>query len=257
MGTSRSNATRIVTLGVLFGLVSSVASAYVLLSPARRWFSTPKTVYIDNRGLASVTDADHGVTAAVNASNAWNTGSVTPVAAVSATVVYALGDGRSDVIFADPLQICTGNCLAATTTGYYNTGSKACCDGLTLVQLTDADICFNTSYNFTSTGEPDGCSSEIYLETVTTHEVGHLVGLGHSGTSSAIMYASVSYCNNKPMNSDDTNGRNALYDCSSLAFQACDAQPPPTCKPKGATCTVNSDCCSNRCRGRSGGKICS
>ena len=252
----RQRTSRIFTLAILLGFISSVASSYVLLSPARRWFSTPKTIYIDNGGLASVTDADLGVTAAVNATNAWNLGSVTPVVGVAATVVYALGDGRSDVIFADPLGICTGNCLAATTTGYYNTGSKACCDGLDLVQLTDADVCFNTSYNFTSASEPDGCSSEIYLETVTTHEIGHVIGLGHSANSGAVMYASVSYCNNKLMNSDDVNGRDALYDCAVLTFQACGAGPPPTCKVKGVSCTVNSECCSNRCRGRSPSKIC-
>ena len=30
----------------------------------------------------------------------------------------------------------------------------------------------------------------------------------------------------------------------------------PTCSPKGASCTSNSDCCSNRCRGPAGGKVC-
>jgi subtilisin family serine protease len=30
----------------------------------------------------------------------------------------------------------------------------------------------------------------------------------------------------------------------------------PVCQPVGAACTVNSDCCSNKCRGRSGAKTC-
>ena len=32
--------------------------------------------------------------------------------------------------------------------------------------------------------------------------------------------------------------------------------PPPACFPAGDSCSSNSDCCSNRCRGRSGRKTC-
>jgi hypothetical protein len=32
--------------------------------------------------------------------------------------------------------------------------------------------------------------------------------------------------------------------------------PPPTCGPVGASCTTNSDCCSNSCKGKPGRKVC-
>ncbi len=32
--------------------------------------------------------------------------------------------------------------------------------------------------------------------------------------------------------------------------------PPPTCQPIGASCTSNSQCCSNKCRGTAGAKTC-
>lgn len=35
-----------------------------------------------------------------------------------------------------------------------------------------------------------------------------------------------------------------------------DPDPPPSCAPKGASCSVDSDCCDNKCRGRSGNKTC-
>lgn len=35
-----------------------------------------------------------------------------------------------------------------------------------------------------------------------------------------------------------------------------DPDPPPSCAPKGASCTANSDCCSNGCKGKSGAKTC-
>ena len=30
----------------------------------------------------------------------------------------------------------------------------------------------------------------------------------------------------------------------------------PMCEPKGASCSINSDCCSNKCRGKTGRKFC-
>jgi hypothetical protein len=202
----------------LLTLVSSAAFGYVLLSPPRKWFSLPKNVRVDSRGIDSVTDADHGVTATRNAVLQWNNApggpSLNIVTSSTATVSYVQGDGISDIIFADPLNLCKGTCLAATLTGYYNTGQTGTCGGLNVVAITDADISFNLKNKFQTVAEGGSCSREIYLESVVTHEVGHLIGLGHSASSAALMYPSVTYCVNKVLNSDDTNGRNALYSCN-------------------------------------------
>src|SRR5712675_224464 len=140
-GTKRSAVkpvTMLVAGSLLMMMAASAASAFVLLSPTRRWFETPRTVNIDSRGLASVTTADHGVAAAIGAVGAWNGGGVNVVAAIATPVSYVLGDNSVDVIFADPLHICTGSCLAATTTGYYDSGTKGSCGSLTDVRITDA-----------------------------------------------------------------------------------------------------------------------
>lgn len=208
-----------IAFGILV-MVSSAAFGYALLSPARRWFSTPKNVRVDSRGISSVTspDPNHGVTAAVNAVTKWNTAPGGPTINIlssnSATVSYAQGDGISDIIFGDPLRICKGSCIAATLTGYYNTGQTGTCGGLNVLAITDSDVAFNLRYKYQTVAEGGTCSSEIYLEAVTTHEVGHLIGLGHSSVTSALMYPSVSYCVNKALATDDTNGRNALYNCT-------------------------------------------
>lgn len=50
---------------------------------------------------------------------------------------------------------------------------------------------------------------------------------------------------------DDCNG---LVDC---ADGSCSGDPAcPSCLPQGTSCTSNSQCCSNKCRGRSGSKKC-
>ena len=111
----------VVATAALAALLPTTASAYVLLSPARRWFNadTPRQVNVDNRGVSTVTggDPDHGVTAAVNAVRTWNSSGINVTTSSSGNVAYRQGDGISDIIFGDPLHICTGSCLAATLTG--------------------------------------------------------------------------------------------------------------------------------------------
>lgn len=236
--------------GLAFGICltlvgATAASAYVLLNPPRRWFATPRTVTVDNRGLASVNDGSNGVNAAVGAVGAWGTQIVRGVAG---TTDYVLGDGQSDLVFGDPRRICKGSCIAATTVGYYDTGTTGTCGGLNVVAITDSDVAFNLAFNFTTTGENDGCASEIQLESVTTHEIGHLIGLGHSSQTAALMYASVAYCDNKRLNSDDNAGANALYGCSlSTGGGSCD---------NDGTCDAAEDCttCPADCSGKNGGK---
>ena len=202
---------KIFACAVLALVAVGSASAYVLLSPARTWDSAP-AIIVDSRGSSSVTDADRGVTltvAAITANAAWNgAGSGTMLTARSGSVSsWRLGDGVPMLNFTDPQRACKGSCLAATFIGYYNQRS----DGT--YRIYDADIVTNTRYAWTTTGETDGCSSEFYLEGVMVHEVGHLLGLGHSNVSGATMYPSVSSCNNNPatIENDDKAGINALY----------------------------------------------
>ncbi|HSK78065.1 MAG TPA: matrixin family metalloprotease [Thermoanaerobaculia bacterium] len=197
------------TLTVLGCLTAGSLSAYVLLSPRRTWSADPNVI-VDNRGLSSVTDGDLGRTRTRNAivsSIAWNgAGSGTVVnATVGSISGFSLGDGRPMLNFTDPIRVCTGNCLAATFTGYYRQRSNG------TYEIYDADIVTNTAYAWASAGE--SCSSEMYVEGVMVHEVGHLLGLGHTSVSGATMYPSVSYCNNGPASTaaDDENGINNLY----------------------------------------------
>lgn len=191
---------------VLGGLIVSSASAYVLLSPRRTWASVP-VITVDNRGNSTVTDSDGGATAVVNALNAnagWNgAGTGTRVTAVKGSVAsFTLGDGIVMLNFRDPIHACNGSCLAATFTGYY-TGST----------INDADIVTNTKNKLSSASEPDGCSAEYYIEGIMVHEVGHVLGLGHSTVTGATMYPSVSACNNGPasIEADDKAAIADLY----------------------------------------------
>ena len=200
------NKTKITLLVLLATMVVSSASAYVLLSPRRRWASAP-VVIVDNRGAASVTDGDGGASrtrAAITSAAAWNgAGSGTVLTATVGSVAsWRLGDNIPMLNFRDPERACKGSCLAATFTGFYAGGI-----------INDADIVTNTRYAWTSAGEPDGCASEFFIEGVMVHEVGHLLGLGHTNVAGATMYPSVAACNDTPASTeaDDEAGINDLY----------------------------------------------
>lgn len=205
--------TRIISLSALFVIACLVAgsvSAYVLLSPRRTWDSPPNVI-VDNRGQSTIADGDLGRNAtrnAITSSSAWNgAGSGTRLTATVGSVSsWRLGDGIPMLNFRDPQGVCGGNCLAATFTGYYTRRSNG------TYRIYDADIVTSTGRDWASAGET--CSgTEFRIEGVMVHEVGHLLGLGHSSVSGATMYPSVSACNNGPatIEADDRAAINDLY----------------------------------------------
>lgn len=233
-------------------MLAGVVSGYVLLNPRRTWADTP-TYIVDDRGQATVTDNDGGLSntiAAITSNNAWNgAGAGTVINAVAGDISgFTLGDGVPMLNFEDPTGQCDSTCLAATFTGFYTTTGRGRNRTTT---ITDADIVTNTAYDWTSTSEPDGCSGEFFIEGVQVHEVGHALGLGHSNVNGATMYPSVSACNNGPavISADDIAGIVDLYG---------GGDGGGTCNlgQSGDSCTANGQCCSGKCRGPNGNKTC-
>ena len=174
--------------------------AYTLLSPRRRWASTPISVRTYNVGNSTITDGSGGVNATVSAIRAWGiiSSSTTSSAAVR-------GSAPATIMLNTNGGICTSSCLAATLTGYYvsQTGDD---------RIYDADVYTNTAYQYYSSGET-GCSNEFDINSIMVHEVGHVIGIGHSNVSGATMYPSVSACNanNRTIEADDRAARDDLY----------------------------------------------
>jgi len=217
-------------LGIL--LTAGGAAGYVLLSPSRTW-DCPPNYTVDDTGLASVSDGDGGVAKVISAitspANAWNgAGSARIISAhKGSTANFTLGDGLPMLKFGDPLNACTGNCLAATFTGFFSQREA----GSSSWNIDDADIVTNLAFNWTSEGEDpngSGCSSEVYIEGVMVHEVGHALGLDHTNVAGATMLPSVSYCSNGPATTeaDDESAILALYGtapCTDSTLYPCTA----------------------------------
>lgn len=192
--------------------VGSQAEAYTLLFPRRVWFSTPVAIDVFTpRADPTIGDADNGITAMIDAMNDPNGGWD---AAGSGDLVFGygsayrpqLGDYFPTIVMDEPFNICSGGCLAATLTNFYvnQVGDE---------QIIDADMLFNDQINFNSQQEV-GCSfNEYSIEGVLQHEIGHVLGLGHSNSASATMYYAAAPCDfgAAQLAQDDFNGVNDLY----------------------------------------------
>lgn len=176
------------------------ALAYVLLSPRRRWASTPISVRTYNVGNSTITDGDGGVTAVVNAIKVWGI-----ISSSSTSSAAVRGSAPATIMLNTNGGVCTGSCLAATLTGYYTSLSGD-------DRINDADVYTNTSVALYSSREA-GCSAEYDIDGIMAHEVGHVIGIGHSNVSGATMYPSVSACNtgNRSLAADDFAARDDLY----------------------------------------------
>ena len=69
----------------------------------------------------------------------------------------------------------------------------------------EADIDINVSFDFGS------ASTSYDTQSVITHEIGHLLGLGHSQYTSALMYGTINKGTIKSITSDDIAGIAAIY----------------------------------------------
>lgn len=212
-------------------LVPTVASTYSLLNPARHWASSQVQVCVNSPGHVSITagDTDGGVTATIQALNGshpllagtgWNfTPSGQVINAVPCSTPWKLGDGNPTIALTEKIKgTCVGSCLAATFTGFYSCpagfdGSDGHC------RIDDADVEMRSNKADKAGGpyyslyESCAAGKEWNIEAIMVHEVGHVLGLGHSDVKNSTMYPSVSSCNSAPatIEPDDVTALNALY----------------------------------------------
>jgi hypothetical protein len=94
--------------------------------------------------------------------------------------------------------------------------------------VVEADVWFNDSYDWDTTGAPAG--SEIDLESVALHEFGHWFVLGHDDEPPAIMYYAISAgVTKRTLYSTDIAGISSIYPCENPPCSSQSEPPePPT-----------------------------
>jgi len=105
-----------------------------------------------------------------------------------------------------------GQTLGITNYLSYDRYRTVACGSNLFANLFEADVRITTTYRWTSGGGgcPCAAGSAFYLNAVSEHEHGHVIGLCHVNTPSSLMYPSFGTCENKGKGSDESNGERAL-----------------------------------------------
>ncbi len=135
------------------------------------------------------------------------------------------GDKLSRITFDDPgSDLAEASTLAAALTRRSN-GEGRLVNGTPFDAATESDIVFNNNIQFASDEQiaSGNCQGLISIQATATHEIGHLMGMGHSCEQgefcdealerAATMFWTTSGCDvaQSVINADDIAGINALY----------------------------------------------
>src|SRR5262245_6163034 len=98
-----------------------------------------------------------------------------------------------------------GQTLGITNYLKYDRTRTVPCGGNLFANLFEADVRVTTAYRWTSGGGQCPCAAgaAFYLNAVSAHEFGHVIGLCHVNTPSSLMYPSFDVCENKSKGSDE------------------------------------------------------
>jgi hypothetical protein len=192
----------------------AAAMAHVRLhnpnSGAKLYWTNPTAVniVISDKGSDNITDGSHE-TSLRNAIDAWNdtSGSTAHLAENTSTSQQARTDWSSSSIHlmyfdednsSGYFPFGSGT-VAITPLWFYGSGA-----------ISDADILFNGSgFQFTTSATP----GRFDVQDVATHELGHLLGLDHTGVAGATMfpYVDTSVILHRSLSSDDVAGMRDAY----------------------------------------------
>ncbi len=166
------------------------------------------SVVINSTGSDDISDSSH-FTALRNAISAWNdvTGTTATLVENTSASEQASTNWQSDsrhLIFFDENNSSgyfpgASGIVAITPLTFYTSG-----------KIIDADVLFNgKSYLFTTSG----AAGHFDVQDVATHELGHLLGLDHSGVAGATMYPYVdpTVILHRSLSLDDIHGVQHMY----------------------------------------------
>jgi hypothetical protein len=180
-------------------------SGYALIANSG-WKSLPVHTVIDQLGVPSIQDSDHGVSSTVDAMNSargWNGAHSGIIEAVAGPARAKSGDGIYTIDFNSSTGLCTGGCVAVTIPIKALDGS-----------MRDADTYTNQRMQFASLASGQCRTPALYIENTMVHEAGHALGLGHTNVHiEATMYPTEPPCETKKISvaRDDVKGIQALY----------------------------------------------
>jgi len=209
MSTSRVAFALFAVLGIATGVTAHVRLIHPSNGNPLRWAAPSAiSITVNATGSDDITDGSH-LAACQLSFRAWNDATGTTATLVENTS----GSSRARTDWeADDLHMLIFD--ENDSSGYFPLGTGIV--ALTPVWfgsngvIADADVLFNgADYSFTTSGE----SNKFDVQDVATHELGHLLGLDHSGWGGATMYPYVdpAVILHRSISADDERGLRDAY----------------------------------------------
>lgn len=124
-------------------------------------------------------------------------------------------DGQNVLSFRDCAGELPANVLGRTSLAF-DIGVDYGQGGIGHLRIYDADIVFSEEVSWITlpAAQQQGCAGRYIIQSVATHEIGHVIGLDHSAVPGATMVTSIGACDQGPasLHQDDISGCLSLYD---------------------------------------------
>ena len=197
----------VVAAAAVLALATPYAAAYCLTGV--RWpdNNNPADVYYNSNGKIT-----SGQCISSSQLDSAVIGGITPWSAIRYAGTTSAKANRRDGQNTVGWARLGGGTLGVTNYLSYSNSANASCGGNSFRDLFEADVRITTTYRWTSGGGgcPCAAGSAFYLNAVSAHEFGHVIGLCHTNQPSSLMYPSFGTCENKNKGSDENAGENAL-----------------------------------------------
>ena len=212
---------RVASAAATAGVAAGVATVvYGFALNGHTWKSHQAYYYVNAANLdIPEADAEAAIRAGADAWALQTNADISLVYAGRTTGSSVVNNGKNEVFFRSESN---GNTIAVAYYWWDGSGN-----------LVDADILFYDG-GFQFFGGSSGCASGQYVQDVATHEFGHVVGISHSGDSSATMYPSTGSCsqNWRTLAADDVSA-------AETAYPPAGSTPAPSA-PSNLTSSVNA-----------------
>jgi hypothetical protein len=225
----------LIAIVAALGLTAEGAGAYSFLGD--RWLdgTMPVPYYISGRNENCIAGSEEFDEIRI-AFQTWQNVPGVRLTFVDAGMTTSCGhaaDGKSTMSMEDCENEISGGVIASTSTinwggttgaagGDYTWVGVGTANEAQRAGLKESDIVFGDGWRFGThedvvngcCTDSCGCSNSIDLRSIAVHEMGHLVGLGHSNVPGSTMFATYNICDTEmaSLEADDIAGLTILYD---------------------------------------------